>query len=38
VHTRISGELDRASASCAAGRDAEAVRLVGTTKGRFGYR
>jgi hypothetical protein len=37
VHARIAAELDRASASCAAGRDAEAVRMVTATKSRYGY-
>ena len=37
VHGRIAAELDRASASCAAGRDAEAVRMVTATKPRYGY-
>jgi hypothetical protein len=38
VHARISGEIDRAAASCAAGRDAEAVRMIDATKARYGYR
>jgi hypothetical protein len=37
VHGRIAAELDRASAACAAGRDAEAVRMVTATKSRYGY-
>ena len=38
VHARVSGEIDRAAASCAAGRDAEAVRMLDATKARYGYR
>jgi hypothetical protein len=37
VHARIAAELDRAAASCTAGRDAEAVRMVAATRSRFGY-
>lgn len=38
VHTRIARELDRAESACAAGRDAESIRMIQATKGRFGYR
>lgn len=38
VYSRIRPEIDRAAATCAAGRDAEAVRMIAATKGRFGYR
>ncbi|HEX2553840.1 MAG TPA: hypothetical protein VHL98_09070 [Microvirga sp.] len=38
VYARIKPEIDRAAAACAAGRDAEAVRMINATKGRFGYR
>jgi hypothetical protein len=37
VHDRIMGELNRAAAACAAGRDAEAAGVVRATKQRFGY-
>ena len=37
VHARIAAELDSASAACAAGRDAEAVRMVNATRSRYGY-
>lgn len=38
VGRRFGAELDQASSVCAAGRDAEAVRMVEATKARFGYR
>jgi hypothetical protein len=38
VHARISAEIDQASAACAAGRDADAVRMVNAAKARYGYR
>jgi hypothetical protein len=38
VYVRVEKEIDRAQATCAAGRDAEAVRMIDTTKGRYGYR
>jgi hypothetical protein len=38
VHARVSAEIDRAAAVCAAGRDAEAVRIIDATKLRYGYR
>jgi hypothetical protein len=38
VHERLSAEIDRAAASCSAGRDAEAVRMVAAVKSRYGYR
>lgn len=38
VHGRVVAEIDSASAACAAGRDAEAVRMIAATKSRFGYR
>jgi hypothetical protein len=38
VHARVSAEIDQAAAACAGGRDAEAVRMINTTKARFGYR
>lgn len=37
VHARVTEEIDRAGAACAAGRDAEAVRMIAATKARFGY-
>lgn len=37
VHGRMSAEVDRAGAACGAGRDAEASRLVASTRARFGY-
>ncbi len=37
VHGRMAGEVDRAGAACAAGRDAEAARMIAATKARFGY-
>jgi hypothetical protein len=38
VHARVSAEIDRAATACAAGRDAEAVRMIDATKARYGYR
>ena len=38
VYARVKPELERATAACAAGRDAEAVRMITATKGRYGYR
>ena len=38
VHGRVMNEINAASATCAAGREAEAVRMVATTKSKFGYR
>ena len=38
VHRRIAAEVDRAAAPCAAGRDAEARRMIAATKSRYGYR
>ena len=38
VYNRIKPEIDRAVAACSAGRDADAVRMINATKGRFGYR
>jgi hypothetical protein len=38
VYDKITAEVDRAAAACAAGRDAEAVRMVAATKSRYGYR
>lgn len=38
VHARVATEIEQASAACAGGRDAEAVRLVEATKARYGYR
>ncbi len=37
VHGRMAAEVDGAGAACSAGRDAEAARLIASTKGRFGY-
>lgn len=37
VHARATADIDRAAAACTAGRDAEAVRIIASTKGRFGY-
>jgi hypothetical protein len=37
VYDRMVAEVDRASAACAAGRDAEATSLLRSTKSRFGY-
>lgn len=38
VYARIEKEIDRAEATCVAGHDAEAVRMVNATKSRYGYR
>ncbi len=38
VYNRIKPEIDRANAACAAGRDADATRMIVATKGRYGYR
>lgn len=38
VHGRVGAEIDRASAACGGGRDADAVRMVEATKARYGYR
>lgn len=37
VHGRVSREIDQAAATCAAGRDAEAQRMIRATKSRYGY-
>jgi hypothetical protein len=37
VYTRVDREIAQAEAACAAGRDAEAIRMVNTTKARHGY-
>ena len=37
VYKRVKPEIDRAEAVCASGRDAEAVRMINATKGRYGY-
>ena len=38
AHRRIVAELEKAQATCVAGRDAEAIRQLGAIKHRFGYR
>ncbi|WP_210484857.1 hypothetical protein [Microvirga antarctica] len=38
VYSRVDKEIDRADAACSAGRDAEAIRMIEATKGRYGYR
>ena len=38
VHRRIAAELANVQATCAAGRDADAIRQLGAIKHRFGYR
>lgn len=38
VHGRVEKEIERAEAACAAGRDAEAMRMIDATKSRYGYR
>jgi hypothetical protein len=38
VHGRVTAEIDQAAATCGAGRDAEAVRMIAATKSRYGYR
>jgi hypothetical protein len=37
VHARVAREIDQAAAACAAGRDAEAQRMIRATKSRYGY-
>lgn len=37
VYTRVEREIEQAEAACAAGRDAEAQRMIQTTKARHGY-
>ena len=37
VYTRVDREIGQAEAACAAGRDAEAVRMISATKARHGY-
>jgi hypothetical protein len=37
VYTRADREIAQAEAACAAGRDAEAIRMVNATKARHGY-
>jgi hypothetical protein len=37
VYDRVAAEIDRASTACAAGRDAEALRMIAATKSRYGY-
>ena len=37
VYSRVDREIGRAEAACAAGRDAEAQRMVRATKARHGY-
>jgi hypothetical protein len=37
VYNRVDREIGQAEATCAAGRDAEAVRMVNATKSRHGY-
>jgi hypothetical protein len=38
VSRRIAAELTSVQATCAAGRDADAIRQLGAIKHRFGYR
>lgn len=38
VYAKVDKELARAESTCAAGRDAEAVRMINATKSRYGYR
>lgn len=38
VYKRMTGEIDRAMASCAAGRDADSLHQLAAAKARFGYR
>jgi len=38
VHGRVEKEIEGAEAACAAGRDAEAMRMIDATKSRYGYR
>ena len=37
VYDQVIREIDSAAAACTAGRDGEAVRMINTTKNRFGY-
>jgi hypothetical protein len=37
VYNRVDREIAQAEAACAAGRDAEAIRMVNATKARHGY-
>jgi len=37
VYNRVDREIGQAEAACAAGRDAEAIRMVNATKARHGY-
>ncbi|MEE1657090.1 hypothetical protein VB618_12850 [Microvirga sp. CF3062] len=37
VYNRVDREIAQAETACAAGRDAEAVRMVNATKARHGY-
>jgi hypothetical protein len=37
VYRQVDAEVSRAEAACAAGRDAEAERMLATTKARHGY-
>ena len=38
VHQQVTREIDQAGMACAAGRDAEAVRIIQASKARRGYR
>jgi hypothetical protein len=38
VYERVSTEIARTDATCAGGRDAEAIRMIAATKSRYGYR
>ena len=37
VYNRVNGEIGKAEAACAAGRDGEAQRMLHATKARHGY-
>lgn len=37
VYNRVDREIAQAESACAAGRDAEAVRMINATKARHGY-
>jgi hypothetical protein len=37
VYDQVIREIDGAASACSAGRDGEAVRMINTTKTRFGY-
>ncbi len=37
VYTRVDREIAQAESTCAAGRDAEAVRMINASKARHGY-